>query len=70
MGASVVPSTVIRFASLIPLYYLAFDGIRLYNDVTKLEVFRMLPHGAMFLEGLQIAGQAVWELWKISQDPV
>ena len=53
------PSGVIRFASHLPFGYLAFTGINLYNDVTKLEVFRVLPHGATFLKGLQIVGQAV-----------
>lgn len=63
------PSAVIRFVSHIPLSYLAFRGISLYNNVKKLEVFGILPHGHLFLEGLRIAGIAVRQLKKIFQDP-
>ena len=59
MGALGIPSIVVRFASHLPVSCLAFSGIRLYNDVKKLEVFRVLPYGPLFLEGLRIAGQAV-----------
>ena len=60
-----LPSAVIRFVSGL----LAFRGVSLYNSVKKLEVFGILPHGHLFLEGLRIAGQAVRELKKIFQDP-
>ena len=63
------PSAIIRFVSHIPLAFMAFNGISLYYRVKKLEVFRILPHGHLFLEGLQMAGEAVRELWKIFQHP-
>ena len=65
MVMSGVPSAVIRFVSHILLGSLGFRGISLYNSVKKLEVFGILPHGHLFLEGLRIAGQAVRELKKI-----
>ena len=60
-----IPSAVIRFVS----GCLAYRGVSLYNSVKKLEVFGILPHGRLFLEGLRIAGKAVRELKKIFQDP-
>ena len=53
---------MIRFASHVPLGIMAFNGIALYYRVKKLEVFRILPHGHLFLEGLQMTGQAVREI--------
>jgi len=54
-----VPSAVIRFICHIPLGILGFDGIFLYNCVRSLDIFRLLPHGQTFHEGLRIVGQAV-----------
>jgi hypothetical protein len=59
MARKGIPSGIIRFFCLAPLFYLSISAMSNYSCVRTLDVFDVLPHGQTFLAGLRILGQAV-----------
>ena len=60
MSAQGSAAVLIRFASVLPFFYLGTNGLSLYNDARKLEVLWTISQGQTFLQGLKIAAVVVY----------